>query len=165
MPLPLTCKSEPAVLVPAHRLSADTYLANVLGTPGVNVLWLTIMSHHTTHWLSGRLEQQAVRAKSVRVLTFSPEVAEKVLQAFALHLDEPLERVLKFVAEAWKTWSRFSQQYPQISVRAYGSSPTMQGVFVCGQEAMVELMSYHTGPTERVGCSYQASPHLKPLPC
>lgn len=143
-------KIEHCTTIPAHREQAKDYLPEALQRE-INILWLTIMSQHTTKWLARLFLEKRVKAKTIRVLTLDPNVDEAVIRSFARHLNEPPSEAVIQVKAAWNAWCELSRDYPRLSVRAYSSSPTLQGVFLDEGEAIIEVMSFHSGPNERVG--------------
>jgi len=136
--------------IPAHRRNARDYLTVAL-EKSTDILWLTVMSQHTTKWLARLFLEKRVNAKTIRVLTLDPNTPDAVIRAFAGHLNEPPSGAVIQVKEAWAAWRDLAQRNPALSARSYESSPTLQGVFLDGREALIEVMSFHSTPDERVG--------------
>lgn len=126
---------------------------------GDEVLYVTIMSRDSFK----TVEKSLSPATHLRVLTWNPASEEEIV-GFSKHLKEEGDKLLQ-TQEALEKWSRLEQQNPNIEVRTYDSTPTMQGVIVHKKWAMIELMPYARVPSLRPALllHYQERAERKPF--
>jgi hypothetical protein len=121
---------------------------------GARVLIASIMSKHSLDEMAPHLQVAKQHRTVVRALTWDPNIPREVMEAFRKHLGEYKDRpagALEQVKDAAVTWKRLASEWPTVlaEVRKYDSSPTMQGILVEDQWALVELMPFHRTTGER----------------
>jgi hypothetical protein len=115
-----------------------------------DVLYVSIMSHDSLHEMEPHLEREARSETTMRVLTWSPKVGSTVVESFRKHLGEEIDACAQ-VKNAATRWKTLQAKFPCVvkDLRAYTSTPTMQGLVVKGQWAVVELLPYHRTKNSR----------------
>ena len=119
---------------------------------GRDVLYVTIMSEATLKAMETLLDTAKKSGTHLRVLTWHHDTPKPVIEAFRCHLGEhpnDPNRTETQVRHATNDWRKIKEQYANVEVREYHSSPTMQGVIVKDRYALVELLPYRLHPFER----------------
>ena len=131
-----------ATLYLAHRNSKarDEWYERALASEG-EVLYVSIMSDHSFEQFDRYLKPRT----TVNVLTWMPSTALEI-EGFAKHLRESGNKVEQ-VRGALRKWDarkdpKNEHYHENITVRTYESSPTMQGVIVKDDWALIELILY-----------------------
>ena len=145
-----------------HRKTVYDKLYEKAFESGKDVLYLSIMSRETLEEMPDRLERARVAGTKIRVLTWDPAVGRKVVEAFRKHLGEHEDKTsgaYDQVCRASTAWRRLAGDFPSVitEVRQYDSAPTMQGLIVEGEWALIELMPFHMKPNERPALYLAAS--------
>lgn len=143
------------VVYDRHRVSptARKYYEGAF-TSGKEVLYLTIMSQHTLKEIERRVQKMLAYETVIKVLTLDPDLPVEAIESIRRHLNEnsdnPSETTHQ-IRRAWEHWTAIKNKYPNIEVRKYKSTPTMQGVIVMDDYALFELIPFDTPPEERPG--------------
>jgi hypothetical protein len=143
--------TEPITLCLNHRLHTREQFKAAFAN-GRDLLFVTIMTQHTLKWMEPLFQVAAAKNARIRVLTWDPAVPPSAIEAFRLHLNEnehDHRRTVQQVKQASEGWDALSAKYSNIEVRRYRSSPTMQGLIVGDELAMIELLPYSTAPDDR----------------
>ncbi len=120
----------------------DKYYRAALASGG-RVLYISVMSRRSFKLLEENLSEDT----QLQVLTWNPASVEEIV-AFSKHLQEEGDK-LDQTQGALEKWAKLERDQANIEVRTYESTPTMQGIVVEKQWAMIELMPYGRGPSLR----------------
>jgi hypothetical protein len=140
-----------AVLHLNHRTLDRERLTSALHSRN-RVLWLTIMSSHTFDELEPQMKTAMALGTKIDVLTLHPDTPNVAAEMFLRHVGEKgcdSKVSGERVAHAAKMWTDLAAKYRNIGVRGYRSSPTMQGLLVSHEWAVIELLPYSAGPLRR----------------
>jgi hypothetical protein len=127
-----------------------------------NVTYVSIMSRGTLDAMTLHLNRAKDRGTKIRVLTWDPAVGPKVVEAFRKHLgeyeDDP-PGAYRQVQSASTRWQTLATEFPTVitGIRQYDSVPTMQGLIVKDQWALIELLPFHKSVRERPALYLSAS--------
>jgi hypothetical protein len=139
---------------PRHRKTVWKKFYEAAFESGGEVLYVSVMSNRTLDGMARRLEIARKHGTTLKVLTWDPDVGRNVAKAFSRHLGEFEDRpggACAQTRDALNKWQRLAAQYPTAitGLRKYDSVPTMQGVIVKGEWALIELYPYHVTPDDR----------------
>ncbi len=126
---------------------------------GKEVIYLSIMSgKNALESMPERIRCAEAANTRINVLTWDPEVGSDVIKAFGNHLGEE-PTVVEQTQKASAAWKKLAQQHPGTIRKAgiYRSSPTMQGLVVLNDWALVEMIPYRTPPSERLSIFLSAA--------
>jgi hypothetical protein len=149
--------AESVSVFPLHRRIVAEELYEASFKSGKELIYVTIMSKHTLMKMPERI-RYAKDSHTINVLTWDPNVGPQATKAFGKHIGE--ERTAgKQIRQAYTEWQKLARESPAVIKRACGylSSPTMQGVIVLDDWALVELIPYHTAPDDRPAMFLSAS--------
>ncbi len=121
---------------------------------GKDVLYVSIMSKDTLDDMRQHLECAKRHGTKLRVLTWAPGVGSQAIEAFRKHLGEyegNRKGASDQVRQAFLRWKQLEKDFPTVitGLRSYASAPTMQGVLVKEEWALIELIPYHTTKDKR----------------
>jgi hypothetical protein len=133
-----------------HRRTVAQELYEASFESGKEVIYLSIMSKNTLGKMPERIRRAETAHTKLNVLTWDPEVGAEVIKAFGNHLGEEAT-VVEQTRDACATWQKLAKEHPGTVQKAgvYRSSPTMQGLVVLEDWALVEMIPYRTVPSER----------------
>lgn len=142
--------AEGVLVFPNHREKLRDRLYGAAFASAGDVLYLSIMSKHSLIGIESNLEQAEKWSTTLSVLTWNPQVGVGAIRAFGRHIAEETTAEQQ-VKEAHTQWSNLVASFPRAikEVRCYSSSPTMQGILVRDDWALVELMPYRVPPNRR----------------
>lgn len=148
-------RSTLAAIFPAHRMTVRDKFYDEAFKSGREVLYVSIMSRDT---LGDTMRDNLTRAigagTQLKVLTWNPKVGQEVVEAFRKHLgefeDDRLD-AFRQVQSASREWAKMARDFRGAitEVRVYDSVPTLQGIIVKDDWALIELLPYRTKKEER----------------
>jgi hypothetical protein len=143
---------------PMHRRTITEQIYETAFDSGKEVIYVTIMSKHTLMKMPELLLRARKSATTLKVLTWSPKVGAKVIRAFGMHLGEE-SSASDQIKGAHVTWKKLAKGHPDVirEARTYSSAPTMQGIVVTNDWALIELIPYRTKPEERPALFFSAT--------
>lgn len=105
-----------------------------------------------------RIRRAEATHTTLNVLTLDPSVGSQAIAAFGKHLAEEATAA-KQTEDACATWRTLAKEHRGIIKKAgiYRSSPTMQGLVVLDDWALVEMIPYHLPPAQRPSVFLSAS--------
>ena len=142
-----------------HRRVVAQELYEASFTSGGEVIYLSIMSgKNTLAKMPERMQRAEASHTTINVLTWDPAVGADVIRAFGNHIDEEAT-VVEQTRVACDTWKKLARDHAGVVKKAgvYRSSPTMQGLVVLDDWALVEMIPYRTPPGERLSIFLSAS--------
>lgn len=141
-----------------HRRIVAEELYEASFKSGKELIYVTIMSKHTLQKMPERIRSARDSNTTLNVLTWDPSVGSQAIKAFGKHLGEETTAAQQ-LREAYAEWQKLARENPAVIRRAgsYLSSPTMQGVIVVDDWALIELIPYRTQPTDRPAMFLSAS--------
>lgn len=152
-----------APVFPGHRATVRNRFYDEAFKTGKEVLYVSIMSRDTLgDSMRNNLKRATAAGTRLRVLTWDPKVGAKVVETFRKHLGE-FERdhsgALRQVETARDEWTAMAKEYSSAieEVRVYDSVPTLQGIVVMGEWALIELLPYRTKKESRPAIFVSAS--------
>jgi hypothetical protein len=158
--------AESVSVFPLHRRIVAEELYEASFKSAKELIYLTIMSKHSLLRMPERIRCAKDSHTILNILTWDPKAGQKTIRAFGKHLGEETT-ALQQIQEAYTEWQKLVRENPLVIKQAgsYLSSPTMQGVIVLDDWALIELIPYHTAPTDRPAMFLSASldTHLFPL--
>ncbi|MGA7909671.1 MAG: hypothetical protein WCA16_19850, partial [Candidatus Sulfotelmatobacter sp.] len=133
---------------------------------GREVIYLSIMSKNTLAKMPERIRRARTSHTTLNVLTWDPNVGPGAIKAFGVHLGEEATSAQQ-VQDAYSTWQTLAKEDRATIKKAgsYASSPTMQGLVVLDDWALIEMIPYRLSPAERPSIFLSAAldPELFPL--
>jgi hypothetical protein len=125
---------------------------------GREVIYLSIMSKNTLGKMPERIRRAEASHTTVNVLTWDPNVGAQAIAAFGKHLAEEATAAEQ-TEDACATWRKLAKEHRSVIKKAgtYRSSPTMQGLVVLDDWALVEMIPYHLPPAQRPSIFLSAS--------
>ena len=140
---------EVGLLYPYHRKYANEKIFWDSFKSKKDVTLITIKSLHTRNKLLERIESGEVSVLSLKILTLNPELPRPIFISLSKLINEPVENCVKDSQDAYNLFKELEHKYNFIEVRKYDNIPTLQGVIVSDQSALIELLTYHSSPDER----------------
>lgn len=157
--------AENVSVFPLHRRIVAEELYEASFKSAKELIYVTIMSKHTLLKMPERIRCAKDSHTVLNVLTWDPNVGLHAIRAFGKHLGEETTAQQQ-IREAYAGWQKLARENPTVIKQAgsYLSSPTMQGVIVLDDWALIELIPYHTTPIERPAMFLSASVHVHLFP-
>jgi len=150
--------AESVSVFPLHRRIVAEELYEASFKSAKELIYVTIMSKHTLLKMPKRIRCAKDSHTTLNVLTWDPNVGPETIRAFGKHLGEETTAQQQ-IREAYAKWQKLARKNPTVIKRAgsYLSSPTMQGIVVLNDWALIELIPYQTAPVERPAMFLSAS--------
>jgi hypothetical protein len=142
-----------------RRVAQELYEASFASGKDKEVIYLSIMSgKNALERMPERIRRAEAAHTSINALTWDPAVGSDVIKAFGNHIGEA-PTVVEQTRKACAAWKKLAQEHPGTIRKAgiYRSSPTMQGLVVLHDWALVEMIPYRTPPSERLSVFLSAA--------
>ena len=143
----------PLLLINHRRNFKDRFFLSALQSQD-KILLLSIMSKHTLNDINELNAKKKLKTQQLRVLTFTPEsTTNEMYRSLSSHLNEyPVSNIRQQIKNAWKGWKDLEKESKlKIKVRGYASIPTIQGILVENNYVMLEILTFHSQPDNRLG--------------